>query len=185
MANAKTVDLFGEDEGHEVVVKAILDKLSPHIKVNSITINRKNQVLKALIRQATADILILAKDANDEGLVKRRRYLSELVSDNQKEKLVLCVPDRYIEKWLLLDSAAFKRVFGKGFDAPKTSENHGYYKDFLRRSIVSAGHTTRTGLERAADIINAMDFSAIQDESFQAFITDLQSFLDKEQQWTI
>jgi hypothetical protein len=44
-----------------------------------------------------------------------------------------------------------------------------------------AGHTTKTGLERAADIINAMDFETIQDDSFQTFITELKIFLQKEQ----
>jgi hypothetical protein len=181
MASAKTVDLFGEDEGHEAVIKSILYKIHPTWKLKCVTINRRNQILKALIRQSEADILILAKDSNAEGVVKRRNQLSDLVHESKKNRLVLCTPDPYIEKWLLLDSAAFKRVFGKGFDAPKASETHGYYKDFLRRSIVNAGHTTKTGLDRAADIIHAMDFDTIQDDSFQSFITELKTFLQKEQ----
>ena len=180
MASAKTVALFGEDEGHETVIKSILYKIHPGWKLKCVTINRRNQFLKPLIRKSEADILILAKDANAEGVVKRRSQLSELVHESSKNRLVLCTPNPYIEKWLLLDSAAFKRVFGKGFDAPKASETHGYYKDFLRRSIVNAGHTTKTGLERAADIINAMDFDTIQDDSFQLFITELTTFLNKE-----
>ena len=180
MASAKTVDMFGEDEGHRAVVKSILDKVNPGLNVKYRCINRKHKILKPLVIESNSDVLILVKDANAEGIVKRRNQLSELVGESKKHKLVLCTPDPYIEKWLLLDAAAFTRVIGKGFDAPKSSEHHGYYKDFLSRSIMHAGHTTKTGLERAADIINAMDFDTIKDDSFQQFLTDLTPFLNKE-----
>lgn len=177
MPSVKRVALFGEDEGHVAVIQAILYKLCPGCRLEYVTINRKNHVLRTLIRSSTADILVLVKDANAEGFSKRHRYLLDLVPQEKHARLVICVPDPYIEKWLLLDSAAFKRVFGKGFDAPKSSETRGYYKDLLRRSIVESGHTTKTGLERAADIINAMDFDTIQDDSFKTFIEELNLFL--------
>ena len=86
MASAKTVDLFGEDEGHETVIKSILYKIHPSWKLKCVTINRKNQILKALIRQSEADILILAKDSNAEGVVKRRNQLSDLVHESKKNR---------------------------------------------------------------------------------------------------
>ena len=181
MSKVHRIVVGTEDRGHEAVVPAILKRFFPYSEVVSFGINRPASELKrSFKRLETCDLLVLAKDANDVGLHGRSTYLMALVPDVLTYTTVLCIPDPYIERWLLLDAKAFSHVYGRGFDAPKITGKHAYYKDYLKRSIKAAGHAPMDGFERAADIINAMDFDTIKDDSFQLFITELKTFLNKE-----
>jgi len=181
MARALSIDLFAEDNGHAIVITAILKKMLPACEIQSTGINRKLRILKASLQQVACDLLVLVKDANKVGMIKRKKELLELVPDRLQSNVVLCTPEPYIERWLLLDSKAFKAVYGRGCDAPAIDKEGSYYKDALKKAIAAAGVLGSSGFDRAADIINAMDFDTIQDDSFQTFITELKTFLQKEQ----
>ena len=181
MSKVHHITLFREDRGHGEVVTAILKRFLPYSEVMQFPINQPaSELKKKFKRLEDCDLLVLAKDANLVGMSGRSSYLSGLLPDWLKYKTVLCIPDPYIERWLLLDSKAFSVVYGRGFDAPKATGERAYYKDYLKRSIKACGNSPIDSFERAADIINAMDFDTIQDDSFQLFITELTTFLNKE-----
>jgi len=68
-------------------------------------------------RESLPDLLIVATDGNCKGFLERKRQIEEVTKEFTR--LVICaIPDPHIERWLLLDSAAFKKVLGKGCTAP-------------------------------------------------------------------
>ena len=42
--------------------------------------------------------------------------------------VILAPPDPHVERWLLLDGAAYKAVFGKGCDTPDLKCDRNHYK---------------------------------------------------------
>ena len=56
-------------------------------------------------------MIVVATDANCIGLQQRAK---EIEASAAISPVVLAIPDPHIERWLLLDGAAFKSVFGKG-----------------------------------------------------------------------
>ena len=90
--------------------------------------------------------------------------------------MILAIPDPHIERWLLLDGAAFKAVFGRGCDAPDQKCDRGRYKQRLIEAIFAAGVTPSLGgLEFAEDIVQCMDIerAAQADDSFRRFVGSL------------
>ena len=90
--------------------------------------------------------------------------------------MVLAIPDPHIERWLLLDGAAFKTVFGIGCDAPDQKCDRGRYKQRLIEAVHAAGTTPLLGgIEYAEDIVMAMDIDRASrlDRSFKRFVEDL------------
>ena len=83
------------------------------------------------------------------------------------------IPDPHIERWLLVDSAAFKAVLGVGCEAPDPKCQRDRYKRLLREAIQKAGiNPSLGGIEYAADIVAEMDFTHVPhpDESLAKFI---------------
>lgn len=98
--------------------------------------------------------------------------------------MVLAVPDPHVERWLLLDGAAFKAVFGQGCDAPDRKCDRDRYKQRLVEAIRGTGVTPSVGgIEYAEDIVRAMDVDrAMQaDRSFARFVDGLRAEL---QSWS-
>ncbi len=94
-------------------------------------------------------------------------------------QVVLAVPDPHIERWLLLDSAAFKAVLGKGCEAPDFKCDRDRYKKLLAQAVSMAGLTPLIGgLEHARDIVGSMDFSRMTrkggDKVLGRFLQELQ-----------
>ena len=90
--------------------------------------------------------------------------------------MVLAIPDPHVERWLLLDGAAFKTAVGHGCDAPDQKCDRGRYKKRLIDAVRDAGVTPILGgLEYAEDIVSAMDVSraAQADRSFARFVDGL------------
>ena len=76
--------------------------------------------------------------------------------------MVLAIPDPHIERWLLLDGAAFKAVFGTGCDAPDLKCERNHYKRQLMDAIQSAGTTPRLGgIEYAEEIVQHMNLDRV------------------------
>jgi hypothetical protein len=78
----------------------------------------------------------------------------------------------------LIDSAAFKMIFGKGCNAPDQKCAKNRYKQLLFEAIRNVGITPLLGgLEYASDIIERMDLQRASqaDPSFNHLLTDLRA----------
>ncbi len=92
--------------------------------------------------------------------------------------MVFTIPDPHIERWLLLDGAAFKAVFGTGCNAPDLKCERSLYKRQLMDAIQSAEFTPLLGgIEYAEDIVRHMNLDRIArlDRSFGRFVSDLRT----------
>jgi len=189
--------LFAEDYGHEEFVKALVERLSRENNV-PVKITLRNvrgghgkvvtefQVfLRDLehAREELPDLLIVATDANCNRYAKRRREIDK-INDKFKNFTIYAIPNPHIERWLLLDSAAFKIVLGKGCGKPDKKCSRDRYKQRLLKEMQSAGVVPPLGgIEYAEDIVNAMDLQRMENAnaSFSKFLKDLQS---KFKEWS-
>ena len=183
------IALFGEDFAHREVIGALVRRLAEEADVD-IELDWRNAIggrpqligefrrfLRDLRRQSGLgpDIVIVATDANCAGLGRRER---EIPTPGLACPVVKAIPDPHIERWLLLDGAAFKAVFGAGCDAPDMKCARDRYKERLVRAIQGAGTIPNLGgIEYAADIIRAMDLERAgqADKSFRHFTDGLRS----------
>jgi len=192
-----SIVLFAEDYGHEEFVKALVERLSRESDV-PVKITPRNasgghgkvvtefQIFLRDLEHARAglpDLLIVATDANCKRYAKRRREIDK-INDKFRNFTVYAIPDPHIERWLLLDSAAFKTVLGKGCDKPDKKCSRDRYKQLLLKAMQSAGVVPPLGgIEYAEDIVNAMDLQRMENAnaSFGKFLKDLQN---KFKEWS-
>ena len=177
------IALFGEDFAHQEVIGALVSKVADEQGVavgldwRSATGGRPRLVdeferfLRDLERQSDTrpELVVIATDANCLGLNRRER---EIPSRSLAFPVVKAIPDPHVERWLLLDGAAFKTVFGAGCDAPDLKCARDRYKAQLIRAIQGAGTTPSFGgIEYAADIVREMDLERAGqgDRSFKRF----------------
>ncbi len=186
------VFLFGEDSAHEQVVGSILrclaNKLQVQIqlKVRSATggHGRVFSALSSFVRDigdapvSLPCLVVVAIDANCLGFNQRKQQIDEHCQKLSRRSLPVAhaIPDPHVERWLLVDSAAFKAVLGVGCDAPDQKCQRGRYKRLLREAIQKAGiNPSLGGIEYAADIVAEMDFTHVPhtDESLAKFIASV------------
>ena len=120
-------------------------------------------------------VVVGATDANCQGFRDRVRTVDP---ENPPAPVVLAVPDPHVERWLLLDGAAFKVVFGQRCEAPDRKCSRNRYKDLLITAIREAGRTTYLGgIEYAEDIVRHMelDRGVRSDSPLRSFIGDLRT----------
>jgi len=191
--------LFGEDYGHEAVVKAVIERVADDLGMNICVKVRSSRggygtmqaelatFVRDLVRQPAGrpDLLVLATDANCVGRRKREEQLLPILEPlTGLLPTVMAIPDPHIERWLLIDSHAFKAVLGRGCSAPATKCQRGLYKDLLAKAISDTGvRPLIGGIEHAEEIVNAMDIPRIRltEESFGRLIGDLERELRKLQ----
>ena len=189
----REVALFVEDNAHRQVVGALLRRLADESGL-AVRLDWRNatggrgqvvQELKRYLSDLTRqgghpDLMVVATDANCMGLQRRTR---DIDTSAAAAPVVLAIPDPHIERWLLLDGAAFKRVFGKGCDAPDQKCDRGRYKHQLFGAIRATGVVPQLGgVEYAEDIVRHMDIDAAAraDASLRRFVEDLRRVL---RQW--
>ena len=180
------VALFVEDNAHRQVVGALVQRLADESRM-TVQLDWRSAVggrgrvvqeLKRYLKDLTMqgghpDLIVAATDANCIGLQQRIR---EVDASAAVSPVVLAVPDPHIERWLLLDGAAFKSVFDKGCNAPDRKCNRGRYKQQLSQAIRATGVVPRLGgIEFAEDIVQRMDIesAARADPSFRHFVVEL------------
>ena len=91
---------------------------------------------------------------------------------------VIAIPDPHIERWLMLDSNAFKTVFGGCCDAPDQKCERDRYKRLLLQAIRKTGiFPSLGGIEYAEDVVAAVDIdkAASADASFGHFVRDMRA----------
>ena len=184
----REIALFGEDFAHQRVVGALVQRLADEygidvrlqwrsaVRGHGRVVREFGRYLLDLARGGERpDLIIVGTDANCRGLNERVR---EIGSPDAPASIVLAVPDPHIERWLLLDGAAFKRVFGKGCDAPDRKCSRDLYKQRLIQAIHATGITPSLGgIEFAEDIVQHMDFERAMraDRSLERFVVALRS----------
>ena len=184
----REIALFVEDFAHQKVIGALVERLADEcgidtrpdwrsaVRGHGRVVQEFNRYLRDLARQgARPDPIVVATDANCRGLNERAR---EIGNPDAPAPMVLAVPDPHIERWLLLDGAAFKSVFGKGCDAPDRKCARDRYKQRLAGAIHTTGITPILGsIEFAEDIVRAMDIERAMraDRSLERFVDDLRA----------
>jgi len=193
----RRIVLFVEDYGHEEFIRALIERLAREHGVSLKIVPRNvrggyGKVITELRsylrdlereREDLPDLLVVSTDANCNGYAKRKREVDE-INDKFKEFTLCAIPDPHIERWLLLDSAAFKSVLGKGCKAPDQKCSRDRYKHLLLEAMQNAGVLPPLGgVEYAEEIINAMDLQRMEtvNASFGKFLKDLQN---KFREWS-
>ena len=183
----REIALFVEDYAHEQVIGTLVRRTAAAYKVH-VRLDWRNAVgghgkviaefddyLRDLKQQGSPwpDLLIVATDANCKGLNERAR---EIGGREGPVPIILAIPDPHVERWLLLDGAAFKDVFGKGCDAPDLKCDRNHYKQRLIEAIYATGIMPRLGgIEYAEDIMLRININraARMDRSFGRFVAEL------------
>lgn len=183
------IALFVEDFAHQQIIGALVQRLAIEQEIQ-VRLDWRNAVrghgkvveeferyLRDLRRQGgrPPTLIVVATDANCKGLNDRAK---EFAVQEEPAPVILAIPDPHVERWLLLDGAAFKAVLGQGCDAPDLKCSRDRYKQRLVQAILSAGVTPSLGgIEFAEDIVNEMDIDRAvrSDRSFARFVEKLRA----------
>ncbi len=187
----REIAFFVEDFAHREFLKALVQRLADGYGIE-IAMNWRNarrghgavitelkQFLRDLQRGQVVlpDLLVVGTDANCKGMAERLRQITDL-TNHVGVPTVCAVPDPHIERWLLVDSSAFKQALGKGCDAPDQKCERSRYKRLLADAIRASGVTPSLGgIEFSEDIVQAMDLARIgtKDPSLDHFLGNLRN----------
>jgi hypothetical protein len=193
------VVVLGEDLGHRQFVSALVARLAreQNILVDTESWNplgaQGSAVLLTLRRYLHAltqgtepvpDCLVIAKDGNCRGFLQRRQEIERLVPLPFQDRLVYAIPDPHVERWLLLDSAAFRAAVGRGCPAPDRKCERDRYKHQLDQAIRAAGRQPLAGgIEYTEPIVAALDLRKVSraDPSLGSLVEQLE---DKLKEWS-
>jgi hypothetical protein len=184
------ISLFVEDVAHEDFLTALVQRVAntSNIKINIkafsvrgghgkvITELRQYQQDLQHNDEDLPDLIIVGTDSNCKGFLQREKEINQVTS-NLADRVISMIPQPHIERWLLLNSEAFRKVFGKGCSVPKRKCDRDRYKRLLLQAIRDAGVIPLLGgIERTADLVNAMDLQHLEqsDRSFRRFFRVLQ-----------
>lgn len=187
----REIALFVEDFAHKEFLSALLNRLAKEYTVavrmdwrnvrrgHGAVVSELKQFLRDLQlgRDSLPDLIVVATDANCKGMVERLRQVTE-VTGKIAARAVCAVPDPHIERWLLIDSSAFKAVFNRGCDAPDLKCERDRYKRVLIDAIRATGVSPSLGgMEFADDIVQAMDLdrAAAADPSLGRLVEELRA----------
>ncbi len=187
----RNIVLFVEDYAHQQVIGALVQRIAQECTIDvhldwRSAVGGHGKVIAELrdyvreleqIGSSRPDLIIVATDSNCKGFNKRRKEIGRLTT---QIPVVLAVPDPHIERWLLLDGAAFSAVFGHGCQAPDRKCIRELYKRKLIEAIHAAGRTPRIGgIEYAAVIVQHMDLDRAgrADNALRQFVEDLRNTL--------
>lgn len=194
----RRVSLFVEDFGHEAFIKALMERVARQygigVEIKSYSVRGGHGKALTELRQYVRDLersrvnlpdlLIVARDANCKGYLECKQEIVDKVTDKFKDLAICAIPDPHIQRWLLLDSAAFKAVLGRGCAAPDQKCDRDRYKELLLRSMRDTGISPPLGgMEYAEDIVNAMDLQRMEqtDDSLGRLLKELH---DKFKEWS-
>ena len=184
------ISLFVEDQTHELFILTLTQRLADmhQVKINPALYNvrgGRGKVMRALKkyqrdlqsnREDLPDLIIVGTDSNCKGLSERETEINQATSD-LADLVITMIPEPHIERWLLLDSEAFKMVFGKGCPVPDQKCERDRYKNMLLNAIYDATRVAPLDrVERVEELVYAMDFQRIgrSDSSIHRFLTALQ-----------
>jgi len=122
--------LFVEDDAQEVFIRRLVECLAQkdgiRLTITVCAAGGYGRVLRQLQnfvkhwkmgRALLPDGIVVAVDANCRGSTQRRDQMDDKAGE-LKDRIVHAIPDPHIERWFLLDGNAFKKVLGRGCQAP-------------------------------------------------------------------
>lgn len=182
----RNINLFVEDVAHEDFLTALIQRLADeynieiNIKPSSVrggcgkVITELRQYLRDLqhYQEDLPDLVIVGTDSNCKGLSERETEIHHVTSD-LGNLVITMIPEPHIERWLLLDSEAFKTVFGKGCPSPDQKCERDRYKKMLLNAIYEATKVSPLdGIERIEELVNAMNLQRVAqiDRSLERFL---------------
>ena len=141
------------------------------------TITELKQYLRDLQQylEELPDLIIVGTDSNCMNVSERVKEIDQVTSA-LSDIVISMVPDPHIERWFLLDSEAFKAVYGRGCQKPDQKCERNRYKKMLLSAIYQATLTTPIdGLERVDELVDEMDLNRVSqsDRSIGRFLTAL------------
>ena len=186
----RNISLFVEDTAHEDFLVALVQRVANayniEIKVKVSSVRGGHGVVITELRQYQQDLrhndedlpdlIIVGTDSNCRGFLQREKEVNQATS-NLADRVISMIPQPHIERWLLLDSEAFKKVLGKGCSVPKRKCDRDRYKRLLLQAIRDAGVVPLLGgIEQTTYLVNAMDLQHLEqsDRSFRRFFRALQ-----------
>ena len=190
------LDLFVEDRAHEeflgAVVRRIAREENRQIQLR-VRVARggyprvlgeldlyQTMVERGLAALDLPDILVVAVDANCEGLAAKKKAIRLRLKTTFKDRTVLAVPDPHVERWYLSDRQSFKDVVGVQPPAERRKCERGRYKRILAQAVRDGGHPAILGgIEFAKELADTMDFyrAGRAERSFKQFVADAVSAL--------
>jgi len=131
-------------------------------------------------RRQLPDCIVVVLDANCIGHTERKQEIDKVVESYPRfQPLVHCaIPDPHIERWMLVDPDAFRRVFGKGCTLPARKCAKDEYKKLLRKEIRASGREPILGGEEYAEpVVEAMDLNRAErrEPSIRLFLRELRA----------
>ena len=193
----RVVALFVEDHVHQATIGALVQRLADEygipvrldwrsaVRGHGRVVEEFKTYLRDLSKQGDRpDVIVVATDANCHGLNRRVKEIKS-AAPQTPAPLVLAIPNPHVERWLLLDGAAFKTVFGRGCAAPDRKCSRDLYKQRLSEAISAAESTPIFGgIESAEDLVHHMDIERAgrADRSLQRFVDDMRNVF---RQWQI
>lgn len=185
----RNINLFVEDEAHEDFLTAMVQRFakdySIEISIKTSSVRGGHGKVIAELKQYQRDLqrdreglphlIIVGTDSNCTKLLEREKEIKQTIS-GFTDLVISAIPDPHIERWLLLDSQAFKTVFGRGCSIPDYKCEQDRYKRMLLDAIYQAGIVPLDGIERVKDLVNAMDLerAAQSDRSIERLLRALQ-----------
>ena len=189
---ASGIALFVEDYAHRQVVGALVRRVADEygvavrldwrsaVRGHGRVVRELSDYLRDLAGQGRPpDLIIAATDANCSGLNERAR---EIAVPEAPAPMISAIPDPHVERWLLLDGAAFKAVFGRGCDAPDWKCGRDLYKQRFTEAVRATGIIPSLGgIEFAEDIVQQMDIERAMglDRSLRRFVRELRGVLQR------
>ena len=173
----RNINLFVEDQAHEDFLIALTQRLAGeysvkiNIKAYSVrgghgrVIRELKQYQRNLqrAREHLPDLIIVGTDGNCKKPPAREREINLVISDDFAHLVISAIPDPHIERWLLLDSAAFRKVFGKGCPTPDQKCERDRYKRLLLNAIYEAGiDPSSADFEYMADLVSEMSLQRME-----------------------
>jgi hypothetical protein len=186
----RRIAVFVEDFAHRQVIGALIGRVAAEQGIavqlewrnarrgHGQVVRELKEYLRDLERQGSLpDLVVVGTDANCKGFAERSR---QIPLGDCPVPAVLAIPDPHVERWLLLDGAAFRAALGHGCRAPDQKCARDRYKEALIHAVLEAGVTPSLGgIEFAEDIVQAMDLGRAEraDPSLRHFLSDLRASL--------
>ncbi len=194
----RNISLFVEDTVHEDFLVALVHRIANaynieiNVKVSSVRGGHENVITELGQYQQDLqhntedlpDLIIVGTDSNSKGFLQREKEIHQAVS-SLADRVISMISKPYIERWLLLDSEAFKEVFGTDCSVPNRKYDRNRYKRLILQAIRDAGVVPLLGgIEQIADLVNAMNLQHMEqrDRSFRRFFRALQQRFEIWQQ---
>ena len=173
ISRRRRVVLFCEDQGHEQVGRALIERIAREVgacinldprcarggRGRAITELKVWQRALALGQMTgVPDLLVVLIDGNCEGVNATRKQIEPQLDRSVCPDIIIGVPDPHVERWLIADIAAFTALVGVPPPADPGKCGRDVYKRIIRETVERAGIPLLSDvLELAPELVDDMD----------------------------